>query len=49
MVLDAGHGGDEPGAKTQEDILEKDINLSICNYTSNLLMDSNKVSIKIRV
>lgn len=46
VVLDAGHGGDEPGAKTQEDILEKDINLSICNYTSNLATDNEKISIR---
>lgn len=45
VVLDAGHGGNEPGAKTGEDILEKDINLSICKYATELLSNNDKVSV----
>lgn len=35
VVIDAGHGGEDGGA-TAGDVLEKDINLSIANATSDL-------------
>src|SRR5699024_8792661 len=46
VVLDAGHGGEELGAKSFDGILEKDINLSICNYVSELLGNVEKVKVK---
>ena len=46
VVLDAGHGGEELGAKSFDGILEKDINLSICNYISELLGNVEKVKVK---
>ncbi len=46
VVLDAGHGGDEYGARTQDGVLEKDINLSICNHVTNLFKDVKKINVK---
>ena len=39
IFLDPGHGGFDPGA-TSDNILEKDINLSVCNYLYELLNNS---------
>ena len=36
IVIDAGHGGEDGGAVSDSGVLEKDINLSIANYTSAL-------------
>lgn len=46
VVLDAGHGGEEFGAKSSNGFLEKNINLSICNFINDFFKDSNKVKIK---
>lgn len=46
VVIDAGHGGEEPGAKSMDKIFEKDINLSICNYTSDLLKQVGVIDVK---
>lgn len=46
VVLDAGHGGVELGAKGVDDILEKNINLSICNYVTEMLKDEEKIEVK---
>ena len=46
VVLDAGHGGEELGAKGYNDILEKDINLSICNHITGFLKDINKIKVQ---
>ena len=46
VVLDAGHGGEEFGAKSSEGIFEKDINLSICNYIYELLENTNRINVK---
>lgn len=37
VVIDAGHGGEDGGAVSADGVLEKDINLSISEYTSDLL------------
>lgn len=36
IVIDAGHGGEDGGAVSENGVLEKDINLSIANDTSAL-------------
>ena len=46
VVLDAGHGGEELGAKGSNEILEKDINLSICNYVTEILNNTDRISVK---
>lgn len=46
VVLDAGHGGVELGAKGYDNILEKNINLSICNHVTELLKDEEKIEVK---
>lgn len=46
VVLDAGHGGEETGAKTLEGILEKDINLSICRHTTDLFKNVDDINVK---
>lgn len=37
VVVDAGHGGEDGGAVTDDGVLEKDINLAISNNTADLL------------
>lgn len=46
VVLDAGHGGSELGAKGFNQILEKDINLAICKYITEILSGFKKVDVK---
>lgn len=46
VVLDAGHGGEELGAKSSDGFLEKNINLSICNHIKDLFKNIEKVNIK---
>lgn len=46
VVLDAGHGGEELGAKSPNGFLEKNINLSICNHINNFFKNIDKVDIK---
>lgn len=46
VVLDAGHGGDEIGAKSMGKIFEKDINLAICNYTRDLLKQVRGIDVR---
>ncbi len=45
LVLDAGHGGEELGAKAFNGVLEKDINLSICNILSKDIVESNMIEV----
>lgn len=45
LVLDAGHGGEELGAKAFNGSLEKDINLSICNILSENIVDSDIIEV----
>ena len=37
IIIDAGHGGEDGGAVVQNDIVEKDINLSVAQKTNELL------------
>lgn len=46
VVLDAGHGGDELGAKDKDGTLEKNINLSICNHLNKLFESVSAVKVK---
>lgn len=41
VVIDSGHGGNDPGKVGIHDILEKDINLSIANYLKSYLENSD--------
>lgn len=44
VVIDSGHGGNDPGKVGINDILEKDVNLSIANYLKSYL-ESNDVQV----
>ena len=45
LVLDAGHGGEELGAKGFNGVLEKDINLSICKLLNEDIKNLNKLEV----
>ena len=42
VVIDSGHGGIDPGKKSDNGILEKDVNLSIAKKLQKKLNDDNK-------
>ena len=37
IIIDAGHGGEDGGAVVQDNILEKDINLTISQKTNDII------------
>lgn len=41
VIIDAGHGGADPGAVSENGVLEKDLNLSVANYISEYLANMN--------
>lgn len=44
VFLDPGHGGIEYGAKSNDGVLEKDINLNISRYLSEIIDNKEKIS-----
>ncbi len=38
VVLDAGHGGEDSGASSEDGLLEKDLNLKICENIRDILL-----------
>lgn len=48
IVIDAGHGGNDPGAVSKSGILEKDINLKIALYLREYLEQSGSIVILTR-
>ncbi|UCG29841.1 MAG: N-acetylmuramoyl-L-alanine amidase [candidate division WOR-3 bacterium] len=45
VVLDAGHGGIDPGAVGKKGLYEKDVNLAICRMLKDFLGDSLKIKV----
>ena len=41
VILDAGHGGEDAGAVSENGILEKDLNLLLCNQIKDILISNN--------
>jgi N-acetylmuramoyl-L-alanine amidase len=47
VVLDPGHGGDDPGAVSSDNLREKDITLKIALYAEEYLLKNYKVQVKL--
>ncbi|UCD19766.1 MAG: N-acetylmuramoyl-L-alanine amidase [candidate division WOR-3 bacterium] len=45
VVIDAGHGGIDPGAVGKKGLYEKDANLAICRILKDLIEDSLKIKV----
>ncbi|MDH4211546.1 MAG: N-acetylmuramoyl-L-alanine amidase [candidate division WOR-3 bacterium] len=45
IVLDAGHGGIDPGAVGKKGLYEKDVNLAICKMLRDVVEDSLKIRV----
>lgn len=45
IVIDAGHGGIDPGAVGKNGLYEKDVNLAVCRILKNVIEDSLKIKV----
>lgn len=48
IIIDAGHGGEDGGTQSADGVLEKDVNLAICNKLDKILTRYGFTTVNIR-